>query len=444
MKFPLISDIATTTVVSMNISGCVNEALELMLEKNHRDVIVFDKDKFRIITVVDILHLQKEGLDFSTPLSTLNLAEVPTILKDKNVIDTLEFLSDDMQYLCAIYSDGTLYGLVNHTDITSNIDPDILMDNYRLRDLIKQNRKIEWVCKEELVSSLLDKMLHKSFDHVVIAEDMKPIGILTTKDIVKLIKNVDDLNQPIQKYMSSPLDTINDSASIKSALEFVKSKHYKRVVVVNDKGELTGIITQKELISLTYSRWAMLMKEYQEELSEINHMLESKNREYEVLASTDSLTGLYNRYKFSELYLSAYTVMRQRNNNMSLCILDIDHFKSINDTYGHNAGDDVLIQLANTLLRVLRTIDIVCRWGGEEFMILFPTASLENTKELAYKLREEIMNLDLGVVGRITASFGVSEVKESDSMESVIERADKALYLAKRSGRNCVKTELDT
>lgn len=142
-----------------------------------------------------------------------------------------------------------------------------------------------------------------------------------------MIKNEDDLDVEIEQHMSSPVDSIHKNSSIRDALAFVKEKHYKRVVVVDDDGSLSGIITQKELITLTYSKWAIMMKEYQEELSEINTMLQNKNTEYENIASTDALTGLYNRHKFLELYLSAYTAMVQRHNNMALIILDIDYFK---------------------------------------------------------------------------------------------------------------------
>ena len=183
------------------------------------------------------------------------------------------------------------------------------------------------------------------------------------------------------------------------------------------------------------------MKEYQEELSEINHMLENKNKEYETLASTDSLTGLYNRYKFSELYLSSYTAMVQRHNKMSIILLDIDFFKKVNDTHGHNVGDTVLRQISHALLKILRDIDIVCRWGGEEFIVLLPTASLENAVMLAEKLRVYIQDMKIDIVDSITASFGVCEVKEGEDMQSAVDRADKALYLAKNNGRNCVKTE---
>ena len=255
-----------------------------------------------------------------------------SILKHKNVLDTLEYLSDSMEYICALNDDGSLYGLVTQTDIASNIDPDTLMDNYRLVDLLKQNRRMKWVEKSMITSTLFTEMLADAFDNVIIVENMQPIGVITTKDVMKLIAQNSDLHLEISHYMTSPVDTIHEDLSIKTALDFVKTKHHKRVIVVDDNGILSGIITQKELITLTYSRWALLMTEYQDELLEINTMLEDKNKKYETLASTDSLTGLYNRYKFSELYLSTYKTMLQRHNDTSMILIDIDFFKKVNDS----------------------------------------------------------------------------------------------------------------
>jgi diguanylate cyclase (GGDEF)-like protein len=233
------------------------------------------------------------------------------------------------------------------------------------------------------------------------------------------------------------------NVSVREALNFIKERHYKRVVVKDDDGLLSGIITQKELISLTYSKWAILIKEYQDELSEINIMLQNKNIEYENIASTDALTGLYNRHKFYQLYLSSYKSMVQRHNNMSLILLDIDYFKKVNDIYGHNEGDKTLVQVSRTLLKILRNVDVVCRWGGKEFLLMLPTADIEHAISIAEKLRKDIEDLSIDVVGQITASFGVSQVREGEEIQDVIDRADKALYLAKDSGRNCVKSEAD-
>ena len=443
MKFPRISDIASTSVVYVSIDDAISEALDTMLKYNHRNVVVIDNKSFKILTVIDVLNAQEKGIELNKPLSSLNLSTIPTISKDKNVLDTLSYLNESIEYICVLNDDNSLYGIVTHTDITSNIDPDSLMDNYKLIDYLKLGKRMKWVKKTEILSKLLKEMMKNSFDNVVIVDEMKPIGILTTKDIMKLIKDNVTLDTQVSEYMSTPVESIHRDSSIREALEFVKKKHYKRVIIVDDEGKLTGIITQKELISLTYSRWGILMKEYQEELAELNHILENKNKEYEMKASIDPLTKVYNRYKFSELYLSAYTAMIQRHNDMSLIMLDIDFFKKINDTYGHNNGDRALEQISKILTNSLRDIDIVCRWGGEEFVILLPTVNISNASTIAQKLRTNIETLHIEPIGYLTASFGISQVKEGDTMQGAIDRADKALYLAKGSGRNCVKTEFD-
>ena len=443
MKFPMIGDITSTNVVSVDLDTSIATAIELMLDSEHRNIIVEEEGSFYIFTVMDVLILRASNKALETRLGDLSLTKTNVIKKNKNILDTLEFLNSNVEHICVTNEDGSLYGVITHTDITSSIDPDTLMENYRLKDFIKLGRRMKWVCKDEITATLIEDMIKHQYDNVIVVEGMSPVGILTTKDIMHLIKNKRDLSLSVKNYMSSPVNTIGKDSSVKDALGFIKDKHYKRVIVVDENGQLSGVISQKELISLTYSRWAVLMKEYQLELNEINSILQSKNREYETMASTDSLTGLYNRYKFSELYLSSYTSMVQRHNEMSLIMLDIDFFKKVNDTYGHNIGDQVLIQISHVLLRTLRNIDIVCRWGGEEFMVLLPTASLSQASHLAEKLRSDIESLELDVVGSVTASFGVSLVREGESMQDAIERADKALYLAKKSGRNCVQTELD-
>ena len=444
MKFPMVSNIATTSVILIDVKMTVSKALDLMLEQNHRSAIVSDNDKFCVLTIMDILSIKNNGGSLNVKLYDMPLKQLPIVAKDQNVLETLDiFNSYDVEQICVVDGDGNFYGLVTHTDIMSSIDPDTLMENFRLSDYLKLSHRMKWVQKDVVTSELLQDMIDNCFDNAVVVENLKPIGILTTKDVMRIIKDNSDLSLSVEHFMSKPIETIHKNSSIKQALDFIQSKHYKRVVIVEDDGSLAGIITQKELISLTYSRWANLMKEYQEELFEINKILENKNKKYETLATTDPLTGLYNRFKFSELYLSTYKTMIQRENKASIIMLDIDHFKKINDTHGHNNGDKALIQVSHAILKTLRNVDIVCRWGGEEFVALIPTASLDIATKLAQKIREQIELLDIEVIGKITASFGVSQVKEGEMMEDAVDRADKALYLAKKSGRNCVKTELD-
>ena len=153
------------------------------------------------------------------------------------------------------------------------------------------------------------------------------------------------------------------------------------------------------------------------------------------LAVTDTLTGVWNRRQGTEL-LAADLAARRPNQALSLLMLDIDHFKSINDTFGHQAGDHVLIEIASRLRRSLRGSDMVARWGGEEFVVLLRDCALSDALRLAEELRVEIAELPFGAMGSLTVSVGVAEARAGEDLTTWLERADRALYRAKRSGRN--------
>jgi len=166
--------------------------------------------------------------------------------------------------------------------------------------------------------------------------------------------------------------------------------------------------------------------------------LEEKNEELETLHITDSLTGLYNRHKLDWELLSEINRADRFEYSFGVILLDIDYFKSVNDTYGHLVGDDVLIDLAKILKENTRQTDIVGRWGGEEFLIIVPKADEEGIKKLAETLRAAIENHIFNLVKTKTASFGVTLFIDNDCIDTMIARADKALYVAKEQGRNQV------
>ena len=439
MKFPTVGEIATRSVVSVERNATLADAMERMLQNDHRNIIVAGEDGYSVLNVLDIVNLQDQKFDLNRKLSTIELPSIPTIKKESNILDALELIKR-FDFICVVEDDGSIFGLVTHSDVTENIDPETLMENYRLEDILKIGRNTLTTYQDAKTSEILKQMAERDTDSVVVLEDMKPVGILTTKDIIRLLRSGSDLSDPIKKYMISPVDTIVSTTTIKEALGFIKKKHYKRAVVVNTDRTYIGIIKQSELISLTYSNWASMMQKYQEELFEINEILKRKKEKYEHLATTDNLTGLYNRFKFSELFVSSYVTMVQRNTHMTLMMLDIDRFKQINDTFGHLIGDKVLVQVAHAMLRVLRSIDIVARWGGEEFIMLLPTATLRQGVSLAEKIRREVETLQLDTVDNVTVSIGVTEVVQGDSLDDAVKRADDALYRAKRDGRNRVET----
>jgi diguanylate cyclase (GGDEF)-like protein len=168
-----------------------------------------------------------------------------------------------------------------------------------------------------------------------------------------------------------------------------------------------------------------------------NHKLTEK--ELERLAITDPLTSLYNRRKIKELLQNEIERVKRHITLLSIIILDIDHFKSVNDTHGHNKGDEVLVDLARLLQSSVRSTDMVSRWGGEEFLIASVSSNARQTFKLAEKLRNKIEEYDFDGLDKITVSAGVAQYNKDETLVNFINRADKALYFAKSTGRNRVE-----
>lgn len=160
-------------------------------------------------------------------------------------------------------------------------------------------------------------------------------------------------------------------------------------------------------------------------------------KKVEELSITDQLTKLFNRHRIEEVFASEIERAFRYQRTFSLVILDIDHFKNINDNYGHDMGDSVLIDIAKIMQRETRKSDLVGRWGGEEFIIIMPETSMKDALEAIEKLRIEIEHYPFKV-GQVTASFGLTDYQDGDTQKTLLKRADEALYQAKENGRNQV------
>jgi diguanylate cyclase (GGDEF)-like protein len=159
----------------------------------------------------------------------------------------------------------------------------------------------------------------------------------------------------------------------------------------------------------------------------------------------DSLTGLFNRRYLEETLKREISRAKRKQYSLGIIMIDIDHFKSFNDTFGHDGGDVLLRELSRILQRNIRREDIACRYGGEEFVLILPDASLENTQRRAEQMREAVKNLKLYYLnhplGEVTISSGVAIYPDHGlTEEDVLRAADKALYRAKSEGRDRVAT----
>ncbi|SFV90163.1 GGDEF domain protein [hydrothermal vent metagenome] len=155
-------------------------------------------------------------------------------------------------------------------------------------------------------------------------------------------------------------------------------------------------------------------------------------------AERDELTRIYNRKKFNSTLAYAIRNAEIYGTNFSIILFDIDHFKQINDTHGHDVGDKILIQLSALVKNLLKEGDILARWGGEEFVILSSATKLNDAYELADRLRREIAHFPFPFIKTLTCSFGVTQYEKEDTKESIVKRADNALYVSKENGRNRV------
>jgi diguanylate cyclase (GGDEF)-like protein len=154
------------------------------------------------------------------------------------------------------------------------------------------------------------------------------------------------------------------------------------------------------------------------------------------MATTDRLTKVYNRMKFDEELKTQIEWAQSTKNPLGLVMFDLDHFKSVNDNYGHDVGDEVLKRVVDCIKSSIRKSDTLARWGGEEFMIITPLTDIFELKTIAESLRIKLQNLDHDVAGKVTASFGGSVMKPLDTFSSLIKRVDSALYQSKQNGRD--------
>ncbi|MDF1875471.1 GGDEF domain-containing protein [Sulfurimonas sp. SAG-AH-194-I05] len=167
--------------------------------------------------------------------------------------------------------------------------------------------------------------------------------------------------------------------------------------------------------------------------------LENEKTMLENMAYKDPLTGIYNRQMFNRFLLKESENKKRHGDVLSLIMFDIDHFKRVNDTYGHDVGDQVLITLCKLITDNLRVNDIFARWGGEEFMILLPRTELDTAFHKSLELKQIVEDYDDEAIPHITLSFGVTEIRMKDKERSCFKRVDEALYKAKVKRNDVVK-----
>lgn len=243
------------------------------------------------------------------------------------------------------------------------------------------------------------------------------------------------------------LPVINDALrNISDAEHIAIYKKWTQIDVIDvvsyqrlQQGAIAALV-----IILLLAAWNYRRRYFYQQLKEEHRLLEKTRAELEhaveqlaFLSDHDALTQVHNRHYFDRV-LQAHNALDDNPSPTSLVILDIDHFKHINDTHGHSVGDGVLKALAEVLRHCVRDHDSITRWGGEEFVILCERLTapqaLALTERIAQRIQSQVFTQDI----RLTCSFGIAQLQPQESMEQCFERADNALFQAKQAGRNCI------
>lgn len=354
--------------------------------------------------------------DFITkPINDIALfARVRSLVRIKMLLDELR-LRDKTRAQLGVADDAAKSFTSDVTGARILLIDDDELQAKQITSKFEETYEVEWLSK---VEDAIKSATEKEYDVIIISTTLMEEDGLR---IATNMKSVEDLRHvPIVTLVDEDDDVI-----MAKTLE-LGMNDYLRLPV--DKNEMQARI-----------RTQIRRKKYQEALRKTYQDSVS-------MAITDGLTGLYNRH-----YLNAHlsNMVEQAATNrkaLSLMLLDMDHFKTVNDTYGHDAGDAVLKQLAQLLLDASRSTDLVARFGGEEFVIVMPETAIEYAKDVAERVRENIEESALVVNHadsplKKTVSIGVSDLKlnnPGDNAELLTKRADEALYKAKNNGRNQV------
>lgn len=260
--------------------------------------------------------------------------------------------------------------------------------------------------------------------------------------VITSVSSSNELQSQLNKFnqqISTQISHLSKDSHNATSLEQLKS-------LVNDKLSAISLsLAQKQQTEQQHRQQTVdtlnTMSQRLQELEQEAVTFKQRIAEQNFRSLQDALTQIPNRAAFDERYLLEIKRAQRYKTPLCVVIADVDHFKSINDNYGHNAGDKTLKLIAKALQSSLRETDFIARYGGEEFIFLFPKTSLTNLKVPLNKIREKIANIPFkfkNVRVPITISIGATQLGNSDTQQSAVDRADKALYEAKHSGRNLV------
>lgn len=295
------------------------------------------------------------------------------------------------------------------------------------------------------LASAIRTMSSRRQSCIVITLNNRVCGVLTERDVTRLAAtHAGELGRmTIGDGMSAAVTSISPDTTLAEAARLMRKHDYRRFPVVSEQGELVGLVTQSDIVLGLNRALENYSHHLEKEVAARTQDLREANEQLARLSVTDPLTGLHNRRALLDHLEQQISRLQRSGGSLSCIMLDIDHFKSINDSYGHDCGDQVLIGFARVLRKGVRRHDFVARHGGEEFLIVAECGE-DTAARAAERIRARVEDLrfsNQGASFNVTVSAGVADrafPSPDSGAEDLIPRADAALYAAKRTGRNRV------
>lgn len=388
------------------ISKKIKRPLHLVPTKNWEETLKLIKEyKCDFVSLIMKTPKRKEYLSFTEPILSVPLVLATQI--DKGFYTDINELAGKTLGIVKGYAYSELFGS--------------LYPGIKLAEVNSVNDGLEQVAKGKLFGFICNLI---SVGYLI---QNKYIGTLKVSakldEELKLAYGVRKDSPVLRSILSKAINTI-DPKTKQSIVQHWTSMRYK------EEGISYQIAGMMSLLVLMLIGWIL----YKYRKLRISH------QSIENISNRDSLTGLFNRRYIEQCIMKHKETIKKKDGNFSLILMDIDYFKNINDTYGHDIGDWVLVEVAHMLAEANLQNNIVGRWGGEEFLLYCPDTARSQAKQLAEHIRKAIMSHDFGNGMQITSSFGVAEYNTENSNDIVhlVRMVDQALYKAKHSGRNRV------
>jgi len=294
------------------------------------------------------------------------------------------------------------------------------------------------------------QMRERRLSCLLIIENRVPIGIVTERDFTALSASLLEGNaaRSLSDLMTANLITVTADSDCHVAHKLMQEKRIRRLVVVEDDGSFCGLVTRADILRAHTSEIEQQKANLEKRVAERTAELEELNEVLTSISMRDPLLNIGNRRAMDNTLADVFERTRRYKRPYAVALVDVDHFKTYNDFYGHQAGDDALVSIAANIKKMIRRTDSVYRYGGEEFLIVLPEVGEEGGAIAADHVRESIEALALphekAERGFVTVSIGVAEERlDSPDQNETIARADSALYRAKHCGRNNVQRACD-